>query len=452
MADGDFIAENGWGLAVPPTEPITTDLTPDQIRQALDDQKPPQKAVSTKIPEWGWALIAVGALLIVAAAIAVPLVILLRKPKPTPTPIPVNPTPTIIRPVFPDISSASILHQVTLAPSDGLTKQTAQVCQVLDSKIGFVLCGFSSKSAFYTLDTVLGVASSPTIVISPATITSGANSFNQNILATPDGSAWSLCMADTKNDTLTCSATTWPSDASINATFFAGTVWSGVNIVYSVNASKAITMQNQSNLVCTSAAVPGLTDIGSQIASLFYTVGQTYAIFGLANTGSNAVDYVVYASTTSPDCSTVYTIEFDRESETLIYADMTYDGTFLLVLTTERLVLYTHGSPTAKFTVVDVLNLEKHYVPTMCALDRQYTSGTLWSAISTNQQFSVILPFTDEKFQITEGRQVPVVPATTFIDAAGPSCIHLTSNNDLFLLQADTIGNNSVLVIDPAKI
>lgn len=427
----------------------------------LDDHTPPPpgQVITTKLPPWGWALIVLGVLLVAGAIIAVPLV-LTHNQHPAPSITPpgsVTVTPNV-RPIFPSINSQAVLAQTAVPPSDGLTKSAYQVTQVAATQLGFLAVGQSSKSAFYVINLSTGAVSAPSILVSPSSTTINANAYGSWMLATTDGVNWSKCTGDLGTATSNCSAVSWPSPGDLDLLHFAGTQWVGqpTDILFSFDATLHVTMQNESALVCRgNSALPGQ----GEILATFYTVNQTYALFGAVDGSSNTINYVVYVNLGSPDCNTLYALNFDPDAERLVYADMNYNGQFLLVLTSQRLIMYSHSTPQSPFVLKDVMGLDTGLTASLCALDRLHTTnaGELWCVLSTDQQYSVILPFNvaTGTFTLDQGRQVPLptVPPNTYFDAFGPSAIHWdAASGKLFVLQSDSNGNADVVVIDPSRL
>lgn len=435
----------------------------DDLRQELqfDDQTPPppDKVITTKIPAWGWAVIVLGVLLVAGVIIAVPIVVTRHQQHTAPSLTPsvtVTVTPNV-RPIFPTINSHAIVAQTAVPPADGLTKAAYQLTQVTSPHLGFLAVGLSSKSAFYVVDLSTGAVSAPSILVSPGSTTVNANAYGPWMLATTDGINWNKCIGDLDTATSNCSPISWPSPANLDLLNFAGTQWVGqpTDIIFSFDATRHITMQNESALVCVgTTALPGQ----GTILATFYTVNQTYALFGAVDGSSNTINYVVYNNLGDPDCNTLYTLNFDAAAERLVFADMNYNGQVLLVLTTQRLLIYTHGTPQAPFVLKDTMGLDTGLTASLCALDRlnTATTGEIWCVLSTDQPYSVILPFnlTANSFTLDQGRQVPVptVPANTYLDAFGPSAIHFDPvSQKLFVLQSDSNGNADVVVIDPSR-
>lgn len=430
----------------------------DVLRRALDPEHAvptvSSQALSTKVPPWGWVVMVLGVVLVLAAAVAVP-VFLLRHRRPTPSVSPVSPTVTQPnRPVFPAVAPQAVLFHTDLAPSDGLTKAAYQMTRFANAQLGFVACGASTQSAFYVTDLLTGTSSAPAKLPTQGQTTVNANVFTEAVLTTEDGVTWQQCATSVDTVTVTCETVAWPEGAALNDTTFAGTLWqsgggsisSAVPVVCSLDAQHHLTVQNATRLLATTDQV--LPGAGLTILSTFYTVGQTYVLFGVVNGAANCLNYAVY-----PDGRTLYTLALDLTAERLMFADMTYDGRYLLVLTTARLMMYARHAATAEapFTVQDMIYLAADLTTaTECSLDRTNTSQSqVWCQLSLATKYSIILPFnqTTLQFQLAEGRQVPVL--STCIDTLGPSAVHMLSiSNQLFLVQADSQGHAATVILD----
>lgn len=435
----------------------------EDLKRELDPEHaapPAAQKVTTKLPAWGWVVILLGALLVVAAAIVLPIVLLRHKAQVSPSVSPVTPTPTTpVRPIFPALAAAALLFQTAVPPTDGLTKALYQVTSTSSdhNTVGFLAGGITTQSAFYTVDLATGVVSAPSVLVSPGSTTQYANAYGEWLLTTTNGTTWSKCRGDLVTATAPCTAVTWPSSTSLQPQSFAGTQWTGqpTDIVFSFEALNHITMQNEDVLVCTNAqALPSGQQPSARILSTFYSVGQTFALFGVANGSSNTINYVVYTNLNLPDCNTLYTLDPHFTAETLLWADMTYDGLHLLVLTSERLMMYEHATPTAPFVLQDVVNLDSSLTTSQCAVDRQGTApNELWCYVATSAQYALMVPFNPNthKFTVNQGRQVPSPAA--FLDTLGPGAIHLLpATNRLWLVQSDTTGQAASSVIDVAHI
>lgn len=429
-------------------------FTDDDLRQALQTEDrtppPPQQKLSTRVPPWGWAVVVLGVVVVTAALIALP-ILFTRHPRPTVTATP-TPTPTpSSTPQFPTVDPSAVRAQVTLPPSDGLSKAAYQVTAAQNHQLGLLACGQSSQSAFYVIDLADPAVSAPAVLLGPGTITSAANAYlngGRMLAASADGTVWSQCTGSLASATVACATVTWPSLSDLNPVLFAGSQWVGqpTDVVCALNAAQRLTVQNQAAVVCENT--PALPGTAADRTTTVYTTGTTYVLFGVVNTANNSLNYVFYNDPSAPVCSTLYTLPFDATAERLLFADLTYDGLLLLVLTSERVLCYGRPSGLATFVVQDTFAWNGSDA-TQCALDRLHAvsaGGEVWCLLNSATSASLLVPFNlaTQRFALARGREVPA-PSAGFLDTAGATAVYAdAARNQVVLVQADTTSHVAV--------
>jgi hypothetical protein len=138
---------------------------------------------------------------------------------------------------------------------------------------------------------------------------------------------------------------------------------------------------------------------------------------------------------------------------------MTFDGQWLLLLSTERLALYHRPAVTvtqATFELVDSIYFSVKSQTMVCAVDQQAPTGVteIWCAVGFQNNYTLILPFntSTKKFVTDQGRQIPCVHTNS---SSGPMNLRFltpTTNNNLFLLTSDEFGNYENTLIDTSKL
>jgi hypothetical protein len=296
-----------------------------------------------------------------------------------------------------------------------------------------------------------GAVSGPAEIsgITPGTvITQQINSFGPAIVASFIASiGMRECALDIDTATVQCQQADFANASLIDMSMFAVTTWKNQTLpinIASFDTDKHYTLQNGDNVVCISKK--GIVGQSSNLICSFYTVNQLFIIFGVLNNASNTLDYSIYPQSTS-QCDNSFSIQLPNVTETIVWADMTYDGKYLLVATGERILMYSHADPQSAFEVVDTL-VPTDTTITNCSIDRLFVTGTdLWCGVSTTANHSVIVPFNTvtQTFDAPSGREIPTPSSWT--NGAGPGAITPTDGK-LFVIQSDTNGNADSLVIN----
>ena len=392
-------------------------------------------SASLKIPVWVWPVVVIVSVLVIGAAVAIPL-LLLHPKNVTPNVTP-SASPSITRPILPNVNSGAITFQTVNPETDNLTKYSIIITEVQNASVGYILNGQNSKSSFFVTDVSNGSTQLCAILINADTTTTGASTFGVKTVASVNSSTWYSCISSVVNRSTVCTPI---SISSINNEYFVGSSSkSGTMSLMSFSSSRQLSILQDGKSNCTTAILPSLTS-ESIALSMFGSNEQSNPTFGLVQPTSNNVTYF-------SDCNDVNTISVDV-NERVLFADMTYDGKYILVLTSDRLVLYQNDK-----TELGSFYINSQYTPTNCSIDHQHNEKdeSLWCVIGVSQNYSLIIPFVTNSFDVQQGFQVPLLSALS--NSSGPSAIHfMVDQKILFLIQADTIGNVSSVALNVTKL
>jgi hypothetical protein len=418
---------------VTPTATVTTRITPK------------------KVPNWVWILVGIVAIIIVSVAIILPIILLKSPHNVTNTVTNTSPTNPNI-PVFNAVKTSAILFQLPLPALDGLGKASMNFTETNnETQVGYVLVGGTSKTGYYV--TTMGdntAISDPIILNNPSAVTSWATNIDGNIYIAVAPTSYFVCTSSMTNDTAPCQTMTWFAPNKIINTNFLVTAWKNVSdtvlISFAINSSSQyqVTLQTPTADLGLSQVFPGL-GAASSIICMFATAHQTFLSFGIVEAFSNTVVYITYPSSTQ--LNPVQTITIDASNESLKYASMSFDGLWLIVLTSVRLILYNRNLNQLDFNEADSLFLQTNLGATKCALDQSNTDK-IWCIIGSQQTYWITISVnkTKKQFVITDGR---LIPSTVYEETTGVLNLqYLSDTNRLFLLGSDAFGNYENTVLD----
>jgi len=404
-----------------------------------------------KTPSWVWILVGIIAAIIVAVAVIVPLV-LLKSPKPPVTVTPLSPTQPNI-PVFGNVTADAVTFQLALPALDGLSKGAISITEAnytnSITKVGYILVGDTSKTGYYVTTFSPPSISTPIILDNPSAITTWASS-NSDTTIYLSQPAYYSCVSNALTDTVPCQTITWPTVSDIANTNFLVTSWQNVadtvmvSFVTNSNGAYNMTFQTPVKSLNLAQTFPNLSaPLNTSIICMFGTAHQTYLSCGVAENFTNTINYITYTSSTSTN--PLQTIKLDASNEALVYASMTYDGSWLIVLTNRRLILYhrTITATTLDFNVADSIYLKINIGVATCAIDQSYDAKDtkIWCSIGsdTNYTITLAIDIAKKSFLLATGR---LVPAKFLSNTVGVMTLrYLPDTNSLFLLGSDAFGD-----------
>lgn len=422
---------------------------------------------SFKIPVWGWFLIALVSVIVVTVAIVVPL-ILTRKsnnnnpfisPAPSPSQAPVG--------QFPNVSTTAVLFLKTIPLQDGLVKSTFQFMVVENKTISLLQVGQNTQTGYYTISLVDGQAQGPAEIVSPSNFSFGADAFGTNTFtyseSLPNPNTWYECFGNNTASPVTeCSEISWPEEKLLNVEFFTTSTWNGFasgGVTFSFqeqnDGSMKITAQSGEKVFTSlETTAPTLSaPLSNSILNLFSSNGQTHVTFGWAERFSNTVHYVTHLNDTAP--VNVQSFKVDDAGETLLGASVTDQADQMVVLTSERLLVYQRNvlSGNVSFSLRDTLVFRTNFQPRTWAVDRtgMLSDDKIWCAVGSLNASLTIVPFnTQGRFEIDLAREVPM--DSLLFNTAGPCAVQKVSQTILMLAGSDLSGNSATVQLDVSKI
>jgi hypothetical protein len=426
------------------------------------------KAQSTlKIPRWGWFIIIGLSLVIVVAAILIPLFLIKSKSAVPGTPTPTGPagSPPL---AFPNVPVEAVEFQNLVPPLDGLVKGDIQITQASVDAAGFIVVGTNSKSAFYVTDLATGDIDPPDVLVNTNVFSTWCNAYGQQITYSeqfPTADIWYSCVSQVATKTAPCSVISWPQEDLLDHDFFSTTLWSNVsnNIIFSfatnAQGDYEITAQDSINVYTDmQVVVPGLSaPLKSSIINMFYSFNQQYVTFGFTETFSNTIFYITHFDTKSRP---LQKIVIDVSGETLLYAAVTNDALWLLVLTSARLIIYGRNIDAGNldFHISDAIVLDlMDSNPSTCAIDRTYdetstNSSDVWCSLGTTENETVIIPFNSSTGLFVDASAWSV-PTKVMETTSGPLSVQrMLDLKTLYFVSSDAAGNYENAAVDLNKL
>lgn len=338
--------------------------------------------------------------LIVAAVGIVLVMILPTKTAPIPTATTVIPTVTF--PENPFINPNSIIYQALVPNTDGTSPSLCNFLTSDSKSLSFVNIGTQFKTVFFSTSTSIpAVIGGPNDVLptQDTSLWTSLQSLVPNNLVLSSQTQWQKCTIT--NNASSCVIITWPNDSAIDKSFFLSSIWNNDPVMVSFQLDPALPIGL--NYRCTiqsaiteftnlSQVVSGLTaPLSDSITVLLYTTGQNYLSFVVVQPFTSSVSYFTYFTTTNQ--TPPQSINIEPADGNVVYADMTNDGNWMIVLSLSSLYLFKRNvqNGVIDFLQSDTLRLDNSTtVFSSCALSR-INALTMWCCIATNKGFSMII-------------------------------------------------------------
>lgn len=428
-----------------------------------------QKTISSlKVPRWGWVLIGFVAIIMITAAILVPIFLLNKKSNSSGPPTISFPVSTSSSPKVPMVPPGNIIFQTEVPNNGGLVKSAVNITDVNESEIGFVEVGRNDRSVFYVTSLANGVVSNPVFLVSDSSFSTWVSVYGQQAVYSQfplSEDMYFNCSTSIDDKTVACSSITWKQVGLINQNFFLSTRWNqfnNVDITFSFSQEQGgqfiLTVQDDLT-VYTGLQRPleGVSyPLEESIISMFGSYNQTYVTFGFAERLTNTIYYVTYLQDNST--RPVQKLVLDPTGESMVNAVSTNDSTRLVVLTSQRLLLYTRNLEEGvfDFSLADsyVLNTSQ-IVPITCAVDvsfDQTDAQELWCSVGGTRGVSLIISVNTSINMFDDGR-ARLVPTKKMKNTSGPMAVQLTGNNGkLFLVCSDNTGLGEMNLISTSTL
>lgn len=403
---------------------------------------------SLKLPVYAWFLIIGGAIIVVVLAIVLPLILI--KPSTIPPAPPATATPSSVPSEnYPPINPQAITYQTLVPPLSGIMKNAATISNTnsTNKTTSFLLSGRNSSSAIFIAHFDTGTINLPANLGSTGWSTVQDIS-TQLVIGYDQGtSSWKGWTSSGSS-----SAITWSNPTILDNEFFVSPIWAASpgNVIASfqkVNSQYEMTVQSESAVFNLATVIPGLlTPLNSSIICLLSTSNESYLTVAIPQYFTNQIVYLTYTDTTTIPPVQILSIP------NLVYADMSSNGLWLLVLTTQELELYSRPNSTAVFALSDIVALNSRVSPQVCALDR--TSPTeMWCCVGTTLKYAIIVSVDTNtgKFNVSTGRQL----TSKFLqstDGLPMALTYIPSVSSVFLLMGDNLGNVENVVFQQALI
>ena len=392
---------------------------------------------SLRLPLYAWFLIVGAAVAVVVLAIVLPLVLIKPAGIPPAPPASISPT-TVPTENYPALDPKAITYQTLVPPLSGIMKNAATILYVdsATQTVAFLLSGRNSTSALFVAHFTSGIIQTAFNLGSTTWATVQDINTQLVILKTTDNPTWKACTTNT------CSTLTWANTALIDDEFFLSPIWSETpgNLMVSFEKTGAqyqITVQTGSTVYNDlNTVVPGLlTPLSSSIICLLSSSGESYLTVAIPEYFTNQIVYFTYTDTiTSPVVQKLSVTD-------LIYADMSDNGLWLLVLRTDELQLFSRPNSNALFTLADSVVFNPRVSPQVCALDRT-SPANMWCTVGTTLKYIVLVSVNTStgKFDANTGRLLP----SKYLQSTDGLPIAITlvpTANSVFVLMADNLGN-----------